>query len=66
MKVHVDQEADALYLRLDDSAVVESEEVHPGVVLDFDADNQVVGLEVLNVRDRPPAANLRQIQFEVA
>ena len=66
MKVHVDQEADALYPRLDDSAVVESEEVRPGVVLDFDADHRVVDIELLNVRDRLPAANLRQIQSEVA
>ena len=66
MKVHVDREADALYLRLDDSVIVESEEVHPGIVLDFNADNQVVGIEVLNVRDRLPAANLKQLQFEVA
>lgn len=34
MKLHVDREADALYLRLDDSSIVESEEVSPGVVLD--------------------------------
>ena len=66
MKVHVDQEADALYFRLDDSAIVESDEVHPGGVLDFNDDNRVVGIELLNVRDRLPAANLRQIQFEVA
>ena len=32
MKLHIDKEADALYLRLDDSAIVESEEVAPGVV----------------------------------
>ena len=31
MKLHVDKEADALYLRLDDSKIVESEEVSPGV-----------------------------------
>ena len=30
MKLHVDKEADALYLRLDDSTIVESEEVSPG------------------------------------
>lgn len=35
MKLHVDKKADALYLRLDDSAIVESEEVFPGVVLDY-------------------------------
>jgi len=66
VKLHFDPEADALYLRLDDSAIVESEEVQPGVVLDFNADNQVVGVEILNVAKRVPAANLRQIQFEVA
>ena len=30
MKLSVDKEADALYLRLDDSTIVESEEVSPG------------------------------------
>ena len=30
MKLHVDKEAAALYLRIDDSAIVESEEVSPG------------------------------------
>ena len=34
MKLNVDKEADALYLRLDDSPIAESEEVSPGVVLD--------------------------------
>ena len=33
MKLNVDKEADALYLRLDDSHIVESEEFSPGVVL---------------------------------
>jgi uncharacterized protein YuzE len=66
VRVHVDQDADALYVCLDDSPIVESKEVHPGVVLDFNEDNQVVGIEVLKVSDRIPSANLRQIQFEVA
>jgi uncharacterized protein YuzE len=66
VRVHFDPEADALYIRLDDSPIVESEEVHPGVVLDFNADNQVVGIEVLKVTDRVPSADLRQIQFKVA
>ena len=35
IKLNVDKEADALYLRLDDSPIVESEEVSPGVVLDY-------------------------------
>ena len=52
MKLHVDKEADALYLRLDDSKIVESEEVSPGVVLDFNEAQQVVGIEMLNLSQR--------------
>ncbi len=66
MKVHFDEEADAIYLRLDDSVIAESEEVQPGIVLDYNEDDQVVGVEILRVRERVPAANLRQMQFEVA
>ena len=66
MKVHFDEKADALYLRLDDSKIVESEEVSPGIVLDFNEKNQVVGVEILGVTDRVPAANLKKMQFEVA
>ncbi len=52
MKVHIDEEADALYLRLDESKIIESEEVYPGIVLDFNEDNQVVGIEVLQLSSR--------------
>ena len=66
MKVHFDQETDAVYFRLDDSPIVGSEEVYPGIVLDFNADDEVVGIEVLRVQDRVPLANLKQMLFEVA
>ncbi len=66
MKVHFDQKTDALYFRLDDSKVIESEEVKPGIVLDFNDKNQVVGIEILNAGKRLPASSLKQMHFEVA
>jgi uncharacterized protein YuzE len=66
MRIHFDEEADAVYLRLDDSTIMNSEEVHPGIVLDFNAANQVVGVEILKVKDRVPLTALRQIHFGVA
>ena len=66
MRVRFDQKTDALYIRLDEAAITESEEVLPGIVLDFDADNRVVGIEMLNVKERLPNAALTQINFEVA
>jgi uncharacterized protein YuzE len=66
MKIHFDEKADALYFRLDDSKIVESQEIQPGIVLDFNENNQVVGIEILGVKDRVPLADLKRIQFEVA
>jgi uncharacterized protein YuzE len=54
MKLRIDKDADALYLRLDDAKIIESERVAPGVIVDFDSKNRVVGLEVLNVSQRVP------------
>ena len=66
MRLHVDKEADALYLRLDDSKIIESEEVSPGVVLDFDEHNQVVGVEILQLSKRSPKLNLQELQYQTA
>jgi uncharacterized protein YuzE len=66
MRLHVDKAADALYLRLDDSKIVESEEVSPGVVLDFNEHNQVVGIEMLNLSKRAPKLDLSELQYQTA
>ena len=60
MRLHVDKEADALYLRLDDSKIIESEEIAPGVVVDFNRKNAVVGVEVLHLSRRAPKSKARK------
>ena len=64
MKLSIDKQADALYLRLDDSPIVESEEVSPGVMLDYNESNEVVGVEMLNLSKRSSSLNLSALQFE--
>jgi uncharacterized protein YuzE len=64
MRLKVDKESDALYLRLDETAVVESEEVQPGVVLDYDVAGNVVGVEILNLSKRVAPDRLRVLQLE--
>ena len=66
MKLKVDQAADALYLTIDDSPVVESQEVAPGVVLDFNARGEVVGIEVLGLSTRAEKLNLKELLFSAA
>lgn len=50
MRTIYDAKDDALYVRFAEAPVVESEEVAPGVVLDFDAERRIVAIELLDVR----------------
>ena len=54
MKWRIDKAADALYQWLDNAKVIGSEQVAPGVIVDFDNKDRVVGLEVLNLSRRLP------------
>lgn len=52
MKFEYDPSADALYVRLGEAKILESEQVQPGIILDFDEAGKVVGIEVLSVSER--------------
>jgi len=64
MRLKVDKKNDTLYLRLDESKVVESEEVRPGVILDFDSEGRVVGVEFLGISSRATWEELSSLQFQ--
>ena len=52
MKVTYDPAVDVLRILFRDVAVEESDEDKPGVILDYDKDGNIVGLEVLNASKR--------------
>ena len=54
IKFEYDKEVDAAYLTLRQGKVLESEEVEPGLIVDFDADDQIVGVEILRFSRRFP------------
>ena len=66
MRIKVDKEADVLYFRLDENRIVESEEVRPGVILDYDENDQVVGVEFLGISARATVGELSSLQFQTA
>jgi uncharacterized protein YuzE len=66
MRLRIDKESDALYLRLDESPVLESEEVRPGIILDLNAEGKVVGIEILYLSTRVAPEQLRVLQLETA
>jgi len=66
MKIKVDLENDALYFRLDDSKIIESEEVKPGIVIDYNEFDKIVGIEILHLQDNVSKEYLKKMQFETA
>ncbi len=55
VKLLYDPATDAAYLRFSDAKIIESEEVSPGVMLDYDAEGRMVGMEVLKAKGKLPA-----------
>ena len=63
MKVTYDAEVDVLRILLSDALIEESDEDKPGVILDYDKDGNVVGLEVLEASKR--ISNPRSVEYAV-
>ena len=66
MRVRVDHGADAITINLTDRAIKDSAEVADGIVVDYDAEGRIVGVEILDASKRTddPEA-LKQFSFEL-
>ena len=61
MTVRYDRETDTLTVIFRDAPVAESDEDRPGVILDYDAEGNLVSLELLNASrsvENPAVVNL--------
>ncbi len=52
MKLSYDKETDSLYIHLSNTPSVDSDEVADGVVLDFDSNGVLVGIDVQHASER--------------
>ncbi len=70
LKLEYDKETDALYLKFSDNQIIDSEEIAPDLICDYDEMNQVVGIEVLGLTHKNPeqfkALNIRFSDDELA
>ncbi|HNQ24179.1 MAG TPA: DUF2283 domain-containing protein [Phycisphaerae bacterium] len=64
MKATYDPKTDTLTLELKPGPVAESDEDKPGVILDYDAGGNLVGIEILDASKR--VAQVQSMQFQVA
>lgn len=64
MKVYYDPEVDVLRILFSSQPIEESDEDKPGVIIDYDKDGNIVGLEVLEASKR--VENPRSLEYAVA
>ena len=61
MKVSYDPEVDVVRIIFTDAPIAESDEDRPGVILDYDAVGNIVGMEILDASRR--ISNPRRVEF---
>lgn len=66
MKMSIDSEADAIYIKFMEAEVFESEQVAPGVILDFDSEDNIIGIELLEISRKIRLFDPDKIAVEVS
>ena len=64
MKIKYDPEVDVLSILLSDEPVEDSDESKPGVILDYGANGDVVGIEIPDASKR--AGNPLSVEYAIA
>jgi uncharacterized protein YuzE len=64
MKVKYDRETDILYIVFSEKKIKESDEGKPGVIIDYDREGSIVGIEVLNASKK--MKNPAKVEYEIA
>ncbi len=61
MRIRYSHEADAMYIRLKENKIVDSDEISDGVIFDYDESGNVVGIEILWVSEK---ADIEQLVIQ--
>lgn len=64
MRIEYSKESDALYVQFKEAYVKKSKEIEDGVVVDFDENNHIIGVEILDATQRFKKEDLVNINIE--
>ena len=64
MKVKYDKETDTIYITFSEEKIIESDEDKPGIILDYSATGNIVGIEILDASKHIPQPS--KFEYEVA
>lgn len=58
MRIHYSHEADALYIRLKETEIKNSDEIAEDIIMDYDEKGNMVGIEILSASQK---ADIHQV-----
>ena len=58
MRIHYSHDVDALYIRLKETEITNTDEITDDIIMDYDKDDNVIGIEILSASDK---ADINQV-----
>ncbi|MEA3222430.1 MAG: DUF2283 domain-containing protein [Thermodesulfobacteriota bacterium] len=65
VRVRYDEQVDALYIRFKETTYQESDEIKEGIIMDYDKDGNVIGIEILDASKYLSPDDLSTVNFDV-
>ena len=64
MRMHYSQDADAIYIRLKEDRIYNTDEVTPDIIMDYDDKGNVIGIEILSASEKVDTQELIVQSFD--
>ncbi|GFP20248.1 hypothetical protein HKBW3S42_00294 [Candidatus Hakubella thermalkaliphila] len=66
MRVRYDEQVDILYIRIKETPYYESDEIREGIIMDYDKDGNVIGIEILDASEYLAPDELATVKFDIS
>ncbi len=64
MRLHYSKEANALYIRLSETEISNTDEISEDFIIDYDAEGRIVGIEILSASEKADIGQLVVQSFD--
>jgi len=64
MRINYSHDANALYIRLKETEIANTEEIADDIIMDYDRDGNVIGIEILSASEKADVQTLIIQAFE--
>ncbi|MCL0048550.1 DUF2283 domain-containing protein [Dehalococcoidia bacterium] len=66
MRVRYDEQVDILYIRIKETPYHESDEIREGIIMDYDKDRNIIGIEILDASGYLAPEELSTVKFDIS